>query len=158
MESFLKIEIPKYAKKANGGSDVVYFEFIVTRGTETWKLEKRYSECSDFYNALKKSHGDFLPDFPSKSFFSLKSYEQLNPRRQRLESFFQSLGRRLDLVRDRNTISFLKVDASGQNDFGGVVKIVGKMSCSFGVRDFIYDIGKKGNTQGLYLICIICVA
>lgn len=143
MESFLRIEIPKYLKKNQNGSEVIFYELIITRGTETWKLEKRFSECHDYYNSLKKSHGDFLPEFPSKSFFSLKSYEQLNPRRQKLENFFQMMGRRLDLVRDRNTINFLKVDASGQNDFGSVLKIVGKMSCSFGVRDFIYDIGRE---------------
>ena len=143
MDSKFKIEIPKWNKKNHRGSEAIFFNFVVSKGSETWQLDKRFSECHLLYEDLKKSHGNNLPPFPSKSLFSLKTYEQLNPRRQKLEFFFQNILKRMDLLRDRNVLNFLKLELSVDDGFVNLVKMISKMRCSFGVRDFVFDIGKN---------------
>jgi len=115
---------------------------IITKGNDTWSVDKRFSECHLLYEDLKKSHGSNLPPFPSKSLFSLKTYEQLNPRKQKLEFFFQNILKRMDLIRDKNVLKFLKMEVSKEDGFINIVKMIAKMSCTFGVRDFIFNIGK----------------
>lgn len=142
MDSKFKIEIPKWNKKNHRGSETIFFQLIVSKGNDTWTLDKRFSECHLLYEDLKKYHGNNLPPFPSKSLFSLKTYEQLNPRRQKLEFFFQNILKRMDLIRDQNVLQFLKLEVSQEDGFFNVVKMIAKMSCTFGVRDFIFDISK----------------
>ena len=141
MENKVKLEIPRFIKKKMNNSTLVFFEFIISKDSETWKLEKRFSECHMLHEDLKKSHGNTLPPFPSKSLFSLKTYEQLTPRRQKLEFYFQQIIKRMDLIRDTNTLSFLKMELGPEDGFVNVVKIVSKIASSFGVRDFSFDIG-----------------
>ena len=143
MEKNFSIEIPRFLNKPLQGKDVVYFELIVTRNKETWKLEKRFSECRLLYDDLLKSHGESLPPFPSKSFFALKNYDALNARRQKLEFFFQQILKRQDLIRDKNTQNFLKFELKINEDIIAVTKMLSKLSCSFGVRDFEFDLGNK---------------
>ena len=142
MDSKFKIEIPKWNKKMHRGSEAIFFNLLITKGTETWELDKRFSECHLLFEDLKKYHGNNLPPFPSKSLFSLKTYEQLNPRRQKLEFFFQNIFKRMDLLRDKNVLQFLKMELNADDGFVNLVKMIAKMRCSFGVRDFVFDIGK----------------
>jgi hypothetical protein len=142
MDLKFKIEIPKWNKKNHRGSETIFFNLVVSKGNDTWSVDKRFSECHLLYEDLKKSHGNNLPPFPSKSLFSLKTYEQLNPRRQKLEFFFQNIMKRMDLIRDQNVLKFLKLEVSKEDGFINIVKMIAKMSCTFGVRDFIFDIGK----------------
>jgi hypothetical protein len=143
METKFKIEIPKWTNKNINGNNVTYFNFVLDTGNEVQKFEKRFSECHILYEDLKKSHGSNIPPFPPKSIFTLKTYEQLNPRRQKLEFFFQNIIKRMDLLRDKEVVKFLKIQLSQEDGFTNLVKMIAKMNCTFGVRDFIFDIGRN---------------
>ena len=137
----MKLEISRFLKKQEKGSEVVFFEFTISRASKTWTLEKRFSECYSLFEDLKKSHGDNLPPFPGKTLFVQKSYEQLTSRKQKLEFFFQDIIKRTDLTRDKNTMAFLNLKLDENEAYPNLVKIIGKLGCSFGVRDFVFDIG-----------------
>lgn len=143
MQTRFKIEIPKWTSKTMHGSSVTFFNFVVDKGDEVQKFEKRFSECHQLYESLKKSHGNNIPPFPAKSLFTLKTYEQLNPRRQKLEFFFQNILKRLDLLRDKEVVKFLRIELTEQDGVTNLLKMIAKMNCTFGVRDFVFNIGNE---------------
>ena len=88
METTLEVKVPEFKKIFEGDKDVVYYTINLSSDKKTWTINKRFSELEKLNADLKLNHGG-LPDFPTKTLFSLKKYEDIDDRRVKIEAYLK---------------------------------------------------------------------
>ena len=112
-------------------------------------MEKRYSEFYDLYNALVKLVNN-CPAPPSKSFFKMKSLEELNKRKQQLDDFIKQCGLRKDITTSELFRQFIEIEKnSPELSVKGPEKIAELPDIPLGIRDMVY----LKNENLMFLVC-----
>lgn len=101
---------------------IFYVITIVKRGNEKWTLEKRFSEFDQMHKNLTKLFPKNLPVLPPKTVFKLNKSEDIEQRRQELDTYlkvfkinvlfiihFQNLVVRQDIFNSEPMRKFLNV-------------------------------------------------
>jgi len=102
-------------------------------------LEKRYSEFYDLYNKLVKLVNN-CPVPPSKSFFKLKSVEELTKRKNQLDQFLKACISRKDIVTSEVLREFIEIEKnSPELAISGPTKLGELHDMPLGIRDMIYQ-------------------
>ena len=68
------------------GNQVVFYNVHVSLGRRKWTLNKRYSEFNELDAGMRRKHAN-LPKLPGKTFFTLKTDQQLDGRRAELHTY-----------------------------------------------------------------------
>ena len=77
----LRVELPEFQRTADDrGNEVVYYMVHVALGRRKWTLEKRYNNFSDLDRLMRPKHAN-LPKLPAKTYFKLKTDDQIDGRR-----------------------------------------------------------------------------
>jgi len=80
----------KLTKKANDGERFTAYRIDVQDGTDSWTLEKRYSEFSKLHKQLAEFTKE-LPPFPPKVLIGKFEEKTVEERRQKLDTYVQGL-------------------------------------------------------------------
>jgi len=88
MEKTLEVSIPEFKKIFEGAKDVIYYVVRISSGKTVWTIDKRYSDLEKFNQDIRTNHGD-IPAFPAKTLLPLKKYEDIDARRQQLETYLR---------------------------------------------------------------------
>ena len=103
-----------------------------------WLVEKRYSEFFDLYNSLAKLVNN-CPTPPSKSFFKMKSYDELTKRKVQLDQFLKACVIRKDIVSSDIFREFIEIEKhSPELSITGPIKVSEAPELPLGIRDMIY--------------------
>lgn len=81
----------------------------VCLGRRKWTLEKRYNNFSDLDRLMRSKHAN-LPKLPAKTYFKLKTDEQIDARRAQLHTYLQEIVNRPDMRTNPIFRSFLEID------------------------------------------------
>ena len=81
----------------------------VALGRRKWTLEKRYNNFSDLDKLLRSKYAN-LPKLPAKTYFKLKTDEQIDNRRAQLHTYLQEIVNRPDMRTNPIFRSFLEID------------------------------------------------
>ena len=114
----------------------------VSLGQRKWTLEKRYSEFSDLDIKMRSKHAN-LPSLPAKTYFKLKTDEQIDGRRAKLHTYLQEIVNRPDMRTNPIFRSFLEIDEQIPESVSyQPVKMAEITDMQLGARDFCYVEGK----------------
>ena len=88
--SALEIKINEFFEKYVEGKTVTFYKIEVydNYSKETWVLEKRYSEIDFLHKTISKLYPN-IPPMPGKTLFKVKDRDQLEKRKQQLETFLK---------------------------------------------------------------------
>ena len=76
-----QVELPEFQRTHDErGNEVVFYMVHVALGRRKWVLEKRYNNFSDLDKLMRSKHAN-LPKLPAKTYFKLKTDEQIDNRR-----------------------------------------------------------------------------
>ena len=104
------MEVPEFERTLDErGNEVVYFKIHVALGRRKWVLEKRYSNFDDLDKVMRLKHAN-LPKLPAKTYFKLKTNEQIDARRASLHTYLQEIVNRLDMRTNSAFRQFLEID------------------------------------------------
>ena len=104
----ITVAIPEYKTEFVEGKETTFYILKVKSGKKKWSLKRRYNEFATLKAELVKSLGN-IPGMPGKTFFRLKSPDQINKRRIGLEEFVQKLTERFDVLGNDVFLEFLEV-------------------------------------------------
>lgn len=130
---------------------VTFYELTIFNyfSKHKWTLEKRYSEFYDLYNNLAKLVNN-CPVPPSKSFFKLKSLDELTKRKNQLDQFIKSCVVRKDIATSSIFRAFIEIEKnSPELAVSGPDQLSSIHDLPLGVRDMVYS--KHENL--LFLAC-----
>lgn len=82
----IEASVPEFKKNFEGNKDVVYFIIKLRSGNNQWVVEKRFSDITQLHDDLKNNHGN-LPLLPPKTLFPIKTYEDIESRRIKLDVY-----------------------------------------------------------------------
>ena len=72
-------------------------------------MEKRFSNFSDLDGSMRSKHAN-LPSLPSKTFFKLKTDDQIDNRRAQLHTYLQEIVNRPDMRTSQAFRHWLEID------------------------------------------------
>lgn len=139
----IEVEIKSFKTLFEGRNDSVFFVIDLRSGKVSWQIEKRYSDLRNLYDQLVLNHSN-MPDFPRKTFFQLKKFEDIDDRRKQLDFFFKEIFQRQDMLKDVFFLSFFeiisKLNIHGQEYLKLSMHIENQ---ALGFRDFLYNKEEK---------------
>lgn len=106
--SNLKLSIPSY-KESSVDRNVIYYIIQVQKSSDTWNLEKRFSEFSDLHKNLSKLFKT-LPSFPSKTITKQTDMHFLHTRQIALEAYLKACIEKLEIFSSEPLKKFLQLD------------------------------------------------
>ena len=68
------------------GNEVVFYKVYVSLGRRKWMMEKRFNNFSDLDKLMRVKHAN-LPKLPAKTYFKLKTDQEIDSRRALLHSY-----------------------------------------------------------------------
>lgn len=104
----IQIQLPEYVTEYQRGKEVVLYVIEVNVNGTKWEIKKRYSEFAELRQDLLQNNGN-IPSMPGKTIFRLKRADQINKRRNGLETFLKKIVDRKDLYGNERFLEFLKV-------------------------------------------------
>lgn len=84
----IEASVPEFKKIFEGSKDVAYFTIKLRYGAKQWTVEKRYSDICQLHEDLKNNHVN-LPSLPAKTLFPIKTYEDIEARKIKLDAYMQ---------------------------------------------------------------------
>jgi len=81
----------------------------VSLGRRKWSMAKRYNHFGELDTSLKVKYAN-LPKLPAKTYFKLKTDEQIEGRRVHLHNYLQDIVNRPDMRTNSAFRSFLEID------------------------------------------------
>ena len=110
----------------------------VALGRRKWTLEKRYNNFSDLDRLMRPKHAN-LPKLPAKTYFKLKTDDQIDGRRQQLHVYLQEIVNRPDMRTNASFRQFLEIDEQMPESVTyQPVKMAEITDLQLGGRDFCY--------------------
>ena len=104
------MELPEFERTFDErGNQVVFYNVHVSLGRRKWTLNKRYSEFNELDAGMRRKHAN-LPKLPGKTFFTLKTDQQLDGRRAELHTYLQEIVNRPDMRTNPIFRGFLEID------------------------------------------------
>lgn len=101
-------------------------------------MEKRYSEFDDLFKKLSKLVNN-CPMPPTKSFFKVKSYDDLTKRKNQLDQFLKGCVLRKDIVSSDIFRDFIEIEKhSPELSITGPELVSELPGLPLGIRDMIY--------------------
>jgi len=134
------MEIINFQDKLIEKKSVTFYDIAMYNNysKHKWILEKRYSEFFDLYNKLVKLVNN-CPVPPSKSFFKMKSYDELTKRKNQLDQFLKQCVLRKDIVTSDIFREFIEIEKnSPELAISGPNKLAEIPDLPLGARDMIY--------------------
>ena len=110
----------------------------VCLGRRKWTLNKRYNNFSDLDSNLRLKYAN-LPKLPAKTYFKLKTNEQIDARRAQLHAYLQELVNRPDMRTNPSFRTFIEIDEQiPESVTYQPVKLAEITELPLGGRDFCY--------------------
>ena len=137
--SIIAISIKSFSDKYVDKKIVTFYDLEITSNItqKSWVLPKRYNEFYALHTSLSKIYLN-LPPIPGKTFFKVKSNEQLNERKIALEKFLRSCVQRKDIFLNHEFCTFLSLAQNAPEVIANDVKNKYEYKkLQLGVRDFI---------------------
>lgn len=143
MQRTADVVITKFENGWANGKEVVLFAMAIKIGNEQWELMKRYSDFHDLNEKLHTSHVK-LPPFPPKSFFTLKTKEDLEKRRDGLENYIRDVASRLEFYSEPLFIDFIELKQNQPSFILNELEMKHKFShILMGYRDVYFSPSRK---------------
>ena len=141
LQSTLELKITEYFEKYIDGKIVTFYKIQIfdNLSKETWTLDKRYSEIDFLHKTISKLYPN-IPPMPGKTLFKIKNKDQLDKRKNQLETFLRECINRKDIESNEAFKTFLEIDKHSPDlIFNPPTIIYENNDLPLGVRDFVYD-------------------
>ena len=151
VSSTLEIKINEFGEKYIDGKTVTFYriEIYDNYSKESWFLEKRYSEIDTLHKTLSKLYPN-IPPMPGKTLFKIKNKDQLEKRKNQLETFLKECAKRKDIESNGVFKVFLELDKHSPDLSYNAPSIVYENNeLPQGIRDFYYF----EEAHILYIVC-----
>lgn len=120
------------------GNEVVFYKVYVSLGRRKWMMEKRFNNFSDLDKLMRVKHAN-LPKLPAKTYFKLKTDQEIDSRRALLHSYLQEIVNRPDMRTSPAFRSFLEIDEQiPESVTYQPVKMAEISDLTLGAREFCY--------------------
>ena len=151
LTSTLELKISEYFEKYIDGKLVTFYKIQIydNFSKESWVLEKRYSEIDFLHKTISKLYPN-IPPMPGKTLFKVKNKEQLDKRKNQLETFLKECINRKDIESNEAFKTFLEIDKHSPDlTYNPPTIVYENNDLPLGVRDFVFF--EEGNI--LYIVC-----
>ena len=110
MDRFVNISVPFYVKESLQGkkAETYYVIHLEAEGKE-WDVKRKFADFIALKKSLSQTNGA-VPALPPKTwFFSLKTEDQFDKRREGLDKFVKECSKRSDYLSSQVYIEFMEV-------------------------------------------------